>query len=226
MGSPAGVPCLAAPTAAGDRTSPPRPSPARPRLARAPSSRPRSRRSTSPSPSATPPAAWSPTSRPTTSPCSRTGGRSTSSSSPARWSRARRRPQALALDLGLLMDTSASMLQQLKLSQEAAVALPGVDPARARPVTIFFDDDIRLSRYNSENQQGLFERIADAKGGGNTALYDAISVYLSRVQDSVRPQGARPLHGRRGHAQRALLTTWPAAHPLQPGHHLPDRVHG
>ena len=56
---------------------------------------------------------------------------------------------------------------------------------RARDlVTIFFDDDIRLSRYNSENQQGLFERIADAKGGGDTALYDAISVYLSRVQDA------------------------------------------
>src|SRR5262249_7386394 len=56
---------------------------------------------------------------------------------------------------------------------------------RARDlVTIFFDDDIRISRYNSENQQGLFERIADTKGSGETALYDAISVYLSRVQDS------------------------------------------
>jgi len=91
---------------------------------------------------------------------------------------------ALALDLGLLMDTSASMLQQLKLSQEAAVRFLESIPRARDLVTIFFDDDIRLSRYNSENQQGLFERIADAKGGGDTALYDAISVYLSRVQDS------------------------------------------
>jgi Ca-activated chloride channel family protein len=92
--------------------------------------------------------------------------------------------EALALDLGLLMDTSASMLQQLKLSQEAAVRFLESIPRARDLVTIFFDDDIRLSRYNSENQQGLFERIADAKGGGDTALYDAISVYLSRVQDS------------------------------------------
>jgi Ca-activated chloride channel homolog len=92
--------------------------------------------------------------------------------------------QALALDLGLLMDTSASMLQQLRLSQEAAVRFLESIPRARDLVTIFFDDDIRLSRYNSENQQGLFERIAEAKGGGDTALYDAISVYLSRVQDS------------------------------------------
>jgi Ca-activated chloride channel family protein len=90
----------------------------------------------------------------------------------------------LALDLGLLMDTSASMLQQLKLSQEAAVRFLESIPRARDLVTIFFDDDIRLSRYNSENQQGLFERIAEAKGGGDTALYDAISVYLSHVQDA------------------------------------------
>ena len=37
--------------------------------------------------------------------------------------------------------------------------------------------------FDSENQQGLYDRIHAAKGGGNTALYDAIAVYLSRVQD-------------------------------------------
>jgi Ca-activated chloride channel family protein len=92
--------------------------------------------------------------------------------------------EVLSLDLGLLMDTSASMLQQLRLSQEAAVRFLEAIPRARDLVTIFFDDDIRLSRYNSENQQGLFERIAEAKGGGNTALYDAVSVYLSRVQDA------------------------------------------
>jgi Ca-activated chloride channel family protein len=91
---------------------------------------------------------------------------------------------ALSLDLGLLMDTSASMLQELKLSQEAAVRFLESIPRARDLVTIFFDNDIRISRYNSENQQGLFGRIADAKGGGDTALYDAISVYLSRVQDA------------------------------------------
>jgi Ca-activated chloride channel family protein len=89
--------------------------------------------------------------------------------------------ETLALDLGLLMDTSQSMLQELKLSQEAATRFLQAIPRARELITIFFDQDIRLSRYDSENQQGLFERIAQAKGGGNTALYDAIAVYLSRV---------------------------------------------
>lgn len=90
----------------------------------------------------------------------------------------------LALNLGLLLDTSESMLSQLKLSQEAAVRFLESIPRARDLLTIFFDQDIRISRYDSENQQGLFQRIQEAKGGGNTALYDAIAVYLSRVQDS------------------------------------------
>jgi Ca-activated chloride channel homolog len=89
--------------------------------------------------------------------------------------------EALALDLGLLMDTSQSMLHELKLSQEAATRFLQAIPRARELITIFFDQDIRLSRYDSENQQGLFDRIQQAKGGGNTALYDAIAVYLSRV---------------------------------------------
>jgi Ca-activated chloride channel family protein len=91
--------------------------------------------------------------------------------------------EALSLDLGLLLDTSESMLKELKLSQEAATRFLEAIPRARELYTIFFDEDIRVSRYDSENQQGLFERIHAAKGGGNTALYDAIAVYLSRVQD-------------------------------------------
>ncbi len=92
--------------------------------------------------------------------------------------------ELLSLDLGLLFDTSESMLGELKLSQEAAVRFLDSIPRARDLLTIFFDQDIRISRYDSENQQGLFERIHAAKGGGRTALYDAIAVYLSRVQDS------------------------------------------
>jgi len=91
--------------------------------------------------------------------------------------------EALALDLGLLLDTSSSMLKELKLSQEAATRFLEAIPRARELYTIFFDEDIRVSRYDSENQQGLYDRIHAAKGGGNTALYDAIAVYLSRVQD-------------------------------------------
>jgi Ca-activated chloride channel family protein len=92
--------------------------------------------------------------------------------------------EALALDLGLLLDTSESMLQTLKLSQQAAVRFLDSIPRARDLLTVFFDQDIRVSRYDSESQQGLFDRIAEAKSAGTTALYDAIAVYLSRIQDS------------------------------------------
>lgn len=89
----------------------------------------------------------------------------------------------LTLDLGLLMDTSESMIQELKLSREAAVRFLEAIPRARDLLTVFFDHDIRVSRYDSEHQQGLIERIAEAQGSGYTALYDAIAVYLGRVQD-------------------------------------------
>jgi len=88
----------------------------------------------------------------------------------------------MTLDLGLLLDTSGSMVKELKLSKEAAVRFLDTIPRARELYTIFFDEEIRLSRYDSEIQQGLFERIAELKGGGDTALYDAVATYISRVQ--------------------------------------------
>ncbi len=91
---------------------------------------------------------------------------------------------ALALDLGMLFDTSESMIKQLRFAQEAASRFLESIPRARDLLTIFFDDDIRVSRYDSEHQQGLMQRIFEAKGGGNTALRDAIAVYVSRVADT------------------------------------------
>jgi Ca-activated chloride channel family protein len=83
----------------------------------------------------------------------------------------------------MLFDTSTSMADVLKLSQNAAASfLESIPRARAL-TTVFFDSDIRLSKYNSESQQGLFDRIQKAKSGGDTLLRDAIAVYLSRISD-------------------------------------------
>lgn len=90
----------------------------------------------------------------------------------------------LALDLGLLMDTSESMLPQLQLSQQAAVRFLNAIPRARDLLTLFFDHDIQVSRYDSESQQGLIDRIHSLEGGGNTALYDALAVYLSRIEDN------------------------------------------
>jgi Ca-activated chloride channel family protein len=92
--------------------------------------------------------------------------------------------EALALNLGMLFDTSESMRKDLKLSQESAIRFLDAIPRARDLLLIFFDRDIRISRYSSENQQGIFGRILEAKGEGYTALYDAIAVYLSRVTDT------------------------------------------
>lgn len=88
----------------------------------------------------------------------------------------------VALDLGLMLDTSESMIKPLKLSQEAASRFLESIPRARELYTIFFSEEIRVSRYDSESQQGLYDRIHGLRGGGNTALYDAVAVYLSRVQ--------------------------------------------
>ena len=88
------------------------------------------------------------------------------------------------ISLGLLLDTSESMLKELRLSQQAATRFLENIPRARDLLTVFFDQDIRISRYSSENQQGLVQRIMDTRGSGNTALYDAIAVYMSRVADT------------------------------------------
>jgi Ca-activated chloride channel family protein len=92
--------------------------------------------------------------------------------------------EELALNLGLLFDTSESMRKDLKLSQQSAIRFLDAIPRARDLLLIFFDRDIRVSRYNSENQQGIFGRILDTESVGFTALRDAITVYLSRVVDT------------------------------------------
>ena len=92
--------------------------------------------------------------------------------------------EELALNLGMLFDTSESMRKDLRLSQESAIRFLDAIPRARDLLLIFFDRDIRLSRYTSENQQGIFGRILETQGGGYTALHDAIAVYLSRVADT------------------------------------------
>ena len=92
--------------------------------------------------------------------------------------------QELALNLGMLFDTSESMRKEIKLSQESAIRFLDAIPRAKDLMLVFFDRDIRISRYNSENQQGIFERILGTEGSGYTALNDSIAVYLSRVAET------------------------------------------
>jgi Ca-activated chloride channel family protein len=89
--------------------------------------------------------------------------------------------EELALNLGMLFDTSSSMRENLKLSQHSAIRFLDAIPRAKDLILVFFDSDIRISRYNSENQQGIFERILDSESTGYTALCDAVAVYVSRA---------------------------------------------
>ena len=89
--------------------------------------------------------------------------------------------EELVLNLGMLFDTSSSMRENLELSQRSAIRFLDSIPRARDLILIFFDRDIRISRYSSENQQGIFERILETEGEGFTALYDSIAVYVSRV---------------------------------------------
>ncbi len=89
--------------------------------------------------------------------------------------------EELVLNLGMLFDTSSSMRDNLELSQRSAIRFLDSIPRARDLILIFFDRDIRISRYSSENQQGIFERILETEGEGYTALYDSIAVYVSRI---------------------------------------------
>lgn len=92
-------------------------------------------------------------------------------------------PDPTAIDLGMLFDTSTSMADVLRLSQNAATQFLESIPRARELTTVFFDSDIRISRFTGEGQQGLFDRLQKAKSSGMTLLRDAIAVYLSRISD-------------------------------------------
>lgn len=92
-------------------------------------------------------------------------------------------PDPTAIDLGMLFDTSRSMAEVLRLSQTAAVQFLQSIPRARELTTVFFDSDIRLSRFSGESQQGLFNRLQQAQSSGVTLLRDSIAVYLSRISD-------------------------------------------
>jgi VWFA-related protein len=92
-------------------------------------------------------------------------------------------PDPTSIDLGMLFDTSSSMVAVLRLSQNAASQFLESIPRAHELTTVFFDSDIRISRFSGESQQGLFDRLQKAQSGGDTLLYDALAVYLSRISD-------------------------------------------
>jgi VWFA-related protein len=83
--------------------------------------------------------------------------------------------------IGLLMDASGSMEEDMRLVRQAAVKFLSNIPKTEHLFIIDFDENIRVSSYTSDDQRRIVDRIDEVEAEGWTALYDAIVTYLERV---------------------------------------------
>jgi Ca-activated chloride channel family protein len=90
--------------------------------------------------------------------------------------------EAPPLHLGLLLDTSGSMADDIGDARTAAIKLVN-DLTEAQDVTLVdFDTEVRAARFGPADYPRLVERIRGRKADGFTALYDALGVYLDGAQ--------------------------------------------
>jgi len=89
-----------------------------------------------------------------------------------------------SLDVALLVDTSDSMLETLRRSQDVAVRFLTSLPNAQDIIVVFFDQAQRLERFDREHPEALFERVRNLPEGGNTAVRDAIVYSLRELASS------------------------------------------
>lgn len=90
---------------------------------------------------------------------------------------------ALNLRLGLLLDTSGSMYDDMALARTAAIRFLK-DLPEAKDITLVdFDTEVRIAQYGTADLPRLIERIRSRRPDGWTALYDALGIYLDGAHD-------------------------------------------
>lgn len=92
------------------------------------------------------------------------------------------------MHLGVMVDASGSMQNDMKLAQGAAIKFLNMLPAAQDITLVDFDTQVRITRYPQRDFARLVERIRQRKPDGFTALYDALGTYLD---------GADSLDGRK-----------------------------
>jgi Ca-activated chloride channel family protein len=92
--------------------------------------------------------------------------------------------RSTSLDVALLVDTSDSMLETLRRSQEAAVRFLASLPNAQEIIVVFFDQTQRVEHFDREHPEKLFERLKTVPDGGNTALRDAVVFSLKELGTS------------------------------------------
>src|SRR6185369_11696076 len=89
-----------------------------------------------------------------------------------------------SLDVALLVDTSDSMLETLRRSQDVAVRFLSSLPNAQEIIVVFFDQAQILEHFDREHPEALFERVRTLPEGGNTAVRDAIAFSLRELSAS------------------------------------------
>ena len=82
------------------------------------------------------------------------------------------------LHLGLLLDVSESMGEDIGFTRTAAIKFLNTLTDAVDITVVDFDSQVRVGRYQQSEFARLIERIRQQKTDGNTALYDAIGVYV------------------------------------------------
>jgi Ca-activated chloride channel family protein len=82
------------------------------------------------------------------------------------------------LHLGILLDTSQSMQDDVAFTRTAAIKFLNRLQEAVDITVVDFDTEVRTARYSQADFPRVVERIRQQKVRGLTALYDAIGTYL------------------------------------------------
>ncbi len=86
--------------------------------------------------------------------------------------------QAPPVHLGLLLDVSESMGDDVRFTRTASIRFLNMLQDASDITVVDFDTEVRAARYSQSEFARVIERIRAQKTAGMTALYDAIGVYL------------------------------------------------
>lgn len=87
------------------------------------------------------------------------------------------------MHVGLLFDTSGSMADDIKLSRSAAVKFLNTLSEAKDMTLVDFDTEVRVAKYGQRDFPRMVERIRGRSPDGETAMYDAMGVYLDGASD-------------------------------------------
>ncbi len=87
------------------------------------------------------------------------------------------------MHVGLLFDTSGSMTDDIKLSRSAAIKFLNTLSEAKDMTLVDFDTEVRVAKYGQKDFPRIVERIRGRTPDGETALYDAMGVYLDGASE-------------------------------------------